>query len=102
MRLFVFVTLKIPRLLLILSNHQTYTSLILFIFAMLFHPEAQKDAQAEIDRVVGPHRLPDFNDHTVLPYIEAVVREVLRLYPVAPLGNILMCCTVHALNKCYI
>lgn len=44
----------------------------------MLYPEVQRKAQAEIDRVVGSGRLPDFSDEESLPYISAVVREVLR------------------------
>ena len=46
------------------------------ILAMIAFPEAQKKAQAELDRIVGPHRLPTLDDLPNLPYIQAVVREV--------------------------
>jgi cytochrome P450 len=49
---------------------------------MALHPEAQKKAQEEIDRVVGRHRLPNFEDRDSLPYVNAVVKEVLRWHPV--------------------
>jgi len=35
-------------------------------------------AQAELDRVVS-RRLPDFGDMEELPYLSAIVKEVLRL-----------------------
>jgi len=56
------------------------------MLAMLQHPEVQERAQAEIDAVVGRNRLPDFDDRPNLPYIEAVLMETLRVYPVGPLG----------------
>ncbi|KAJ3553128.1 hypothetical protein NM688_g3784 [Phlebia brevispora] len=56
----------------------TVSSLGTFILAMLFHPEVQKRAQAELDRVVGQDRLPTFDDEQSLPYISAIVKEVLR------------------------
>ncbi|KAG1815024.1 cytochrome P450 [Suillus subaureus] len=37
-----------------------------------------KKAQAEIDAVAGPDRLPSFADRPSLPYIEALAQEVLR------------------------
>ena len=46
--------------------------------AMLVNPECQRLAQEEIDRVVGKERLPTFEDRPSLPYIECVVREILR------------------------
>jgi len=53
---------------------------------MLLNPEAQTKAQDELDRVVGPNRLPDFSDQQDLPYIRAVCKEVLRWQPATPLG----------------
>ena len=53
---------------------------------MALYPEVQKKAQAEIDAVVGPNRLPDFHDRPFLPYINAVVKESSRWNLVSPLG----------------
>ena len=53
---------------------------------MVLNPDVQKRAQEEIDRVVGTSRLPDMSDREGLPYIDAVVKEVLRWHPVTPLG----------------
>uniref|UniRef100_A0A8H8CKD5 Cytochrome P450 n=1 Tax=Psilocybe cubensis TaxID=181762 RepID=A0A8H8CKD5_PSICU len=60
----------------------TYT----FVYLMTVHPSIQRKAQEEIDRVVGSSRLPALADRKALPYVEAVYREVLRLYPPLPLG----------------
>jgi len=49
-------------------------------------PEVQKRAQAEIDRVVGDKRLPSFGDQKDLPYIECIIKELLRWRVVLPLG----------------
>ena len=54
--------------------------------AMALYPEVQKKAQAEIDAVVGPHRLPDFEDRPFLPYINAIVKESMRWHLVFPLS----------------
>jgi cytochrome P450 len=56
---------------------------------MVLNPEVQKRAQAEIDRVVGSERLPDFGDRASMPYIEAVLRETLRFHPIVPLSKAL-------------
>ena len=61
-------------------------SLLSFFLAMVLHPDAQRKAQTEIDNVVGTERLPDFDDETSLPYVSALVEEVMRLYSVAPTG----------------
>lgn len=54
---------------------------------MVLHPAVQVKAQAELDAVIGSGRLPDYNDRPSLPYINAIVKEVLRWNPVAPLGD---------------
>ena len=54
---------------------------------MALYPEVQKKAQAEIDAVVGPNRLPDFHDRPSLPYINAIVKESSRWNLVGPLGR---------------
>ena len=55
---------------------------------MALYPEVQKKAQAEIDVVIGPDRLPDFQDRPSLPYINAVVKESMRWHLVVPLGGL--------------
>ncbi|VDC00549.1 unnamed protein product [Peniophora sp. CBMAI 1063] len=54
--------------------------------AMLLYPETQRRAQKELDAVVGRARVPTFADTANLPYICAMVREVVRWRPVTPLG----------------
>ena len=46
--------------------------------AILTFPEAQAKAHAELDRVVGRDRLPDFDDHSQLPYLDALLKEIQR------------------------
>ena len=57
-----------------------------FFLAMAMHPEAQKKAQEELDRVIGSERLPEFEDRSSLPYLSALLKEVLRWHPVTPIG----------------
>ncbi|KAG6855532.1 hypothetical protein H0H87_001515, partial [Tephrocybe sp. NHM501043] len=64
----------------------TLSALSSFVLAILLHPEVQIKAQEELDRVLGNSRLPEFSDRKDLPYICAIVKEVLRWSPVAPLG----------------
>ncbi len=56
---------------------------------MTLYPGVQRRAQTEIDQVFGNLRLPDFSDQDALPYVQAVLKEVLRWHPVAPLGVLL-------------
>ena len=53
---------------------------------MVAYPEVQERAQAELDTVVGRSRIPTFSDLPNLPYIQAMVKEVLRWRPVLPLS----------------
>ncbi|EIW84449.1 PAH-inducible cytochrome P450 monooxygenase PC-PAH 6 [Coniophora puteana RWD-64-598 SS2] len=62
------------------------STLMIFILAMVLYPEVQKRAQSEIDSMVGIGRLPNFDDWSTLPYVEAVFRETMRWYPVVPIG----------------
>lgn len=52
---------------------------------LLNHPKALKKLQEEIDRVVGSDRLIDDSDIPNLPYLQAVVKETLRVHPPLPL-----------------
>ena len=53
---------------------------------MVLFPKVQQKAQIELDAVVGHDRLADSSDEASLPYTSAVVKEVLRWRPIAPLG----------------
>ena len=57
-----------------------------FFVAMVLYPDVQKRAQLELDAVVGADRLPDFSDRPSLPYLNALVKELLRWHVVAPIG----------------
>jgi len=57
-----------------------------FFLLMSLHPEVQRKAQEEIDRVVGHDRLPNAQDRKDLPYVDAIMKEVMRLNPVTPLA----------------
>lgn len=64
----------------------TANSVVGFVQAMVLYPDAQRRAQAELDRVVGPDRLPDIDDMENLPFIRACTKETLRWMPTAVLG----------------
>lgn len=49
-----------------------------FVMQMLKYPEVQRQAQSEIEDVVGTDRLPTFEDMENMPYVRAVLAEVLR------------------------
>jgi len=66
----------------------TPSTLSSFILAMTLHPAVQERAQAELDAVIGGSwaRFPTFADRPNLPYINAIVLELLRWNPAVPLG----------------
>ncbi|KAF8972348.1 cytochrome P450 [Flammula alnicola] len=64
----------------------TVAALYSFVLAMVCYPEVQSKAQKEIEMVVGTNRLPDFHDKPHMPYLSAVLKEVLRWQPIAPQG----------------
>lgn len=65
----------------------TSATLNSFILGVTVFPQALEGAHEELDRVVGPNRLPTFEDEENLPYIRAMVKETLRWRPVAVLGG---------------
>ena len=50
-----------------------------FLLAMVLHPEAAARAQKEIDEVTGGRRMPCLDDRESLPYVDCIVKEVMRL-----------------------
>ena len=54
---------------------------------MALHPHVLKRAQSEIDEVVGRERLPNFDDQASLPYVDAIIKEVIRWRAGVPLGT---------------
>lgn len=65
----------------------TVSAIYGFFKAMVLFPDVQRKAQMELDRVIGNERLPSFADRPHLPYIEALVSEVLRWNNVVALGQ---------------
>jgi len=65
-------------------GHETTSGLLSFTsYYLLKNPEAYRKAQQEVDDVVG--KGPVTSQHlNKLPYIEAILRESLRLEPTAP------------------
>ncbi|KAF3026723.1 hypothetical protein E8E14_014759 [Neopestalotiopsis sp. 37M] len=57
-----------------------------FFKIMAMNPRALHLAQEELDRVVGPSRLPTWEDQPRLPYMRALIKEVHRWAPIGNLG----------------
>ncbi|KAM0812515.1 putative Cytochrome P450 [Seiridium cardinale] len=68
------------------GSETTATTLNNWILAMTLFPESAKIAQEEVDRVIGSDRLPTWEDEKQLPYVRAMIKEVLRWRPVNKFG----------------
>lgn len=69
-----------------IMSAQTVSALLSFVMLMALHPHVQRRAQAEVDERLGDE-LPDVDRIDNLPYVAAVLKEVLRYAPVGPLGK---------------
>ncbi|KAH7380908.1 cytochrome P450 [Cadophora sp. MPI-SDFR-AT-0126] len=76
----------IPAVLFGAGSETTNSTLHSAVNTFVTHPHVQHAAQAEIDKVVGQHRSPTFGDQANLPYIDALVKEILRWRPAAVFG----------------
>jgi cytochrome P450 len=57
-----------------------------FFFLMARHPKSQERAREEIDSVLGGN-IATHDDRSSMPYMNALIKEVMRSGPVAPLGE---------------
>lgn len=70
----------------IAAGETTSSTLKTLVLAMILNPEIQDRVHAELDTVIGKGVLPTFEDRERLPYLQAVLLEIMRWHPVAPLG----------------
>ncbi|KAL0059531.1 hypothetical protein AAF712_013730 [Marasmius tenuissimus] len=68
------------------GSDTTSSTIVSFVMFMLWHPPVLEKAREEIDRVVGETRLPTYEDEDNLPYVAAIIKEVLRCRPPFPVG----------------
>lgn len=66
----------------------TTGSMRTFFLAMSLYPEVQRRAQQEMDELMSStsRSMPGLDDRGKLPYLNALVKEILRWLPVAPMG----------------
>ncbi|KAL0953164.1 hypothetical protein HGRIS_004426 [Hohenbuehelia grisea] len=57
-----------------------------FVLMLANHPNFQRHAQREIDRVIGTDRLPNIEDFDKLPYVQALIQELHRFRPLLPMA----------------
>ncbi|CAI0393242.1 unnamed protein product [Linum tenue] len=70
------------------SSGSTSITVTWALSLLLNHPQAQKTAQHELDIHVGRTRWVQESDIPNLPYLRAIIKETLRLYPPGPLTGI--------------
>lgn len=63
------------------------STLITFVLACCAFPETLPKAWEELDRIVGHHRSPSWDDEAKLVYTKAFVKEVFRWRSVAIIGG---------------
>ena len=70
----------------IFRGTDTVAILLEWILArMVIHPDIQAKAQAEIDSVIGSNNPVTDSDLPKLPYLQAIIKETLRVHPPGPL-----------------
>ncbi|KAK1672380.1 cytochrome P450 [Colletotrichum godetiae] len=70
-----------------LANGDTSVAILCwFVVAMLTYPRVLHKAQAMVDEVVGQDRLPVYEDREKMPYVDAMIEEVMRWRPILPAG----------------
>ncbi|XP_028800168.1 cytochrome P450 93A3-like [Neltuma alba] len=52
---------------------------------LINHPHVMEKARQEIDSVIGNNRIVRESDIAKLPYLQAIVKEALRIHPAGPL-----------------
>ncbi|KAF6808949.1 cytochrome P450 [Colletotrichum sojae] len=68
------------------GSDTTSASIQNVIVCAVAFPEKQRLVSEELERVVGPHRVPRLEDLDNLPYTRAFINESMRFIPVAPIG----------------
>ncbi|PVH93311.1 cytochrome P450 [Periconia macrospinosa] len=72
----------------LVAGHETTSGLLSFVFYyMLKHPEALANAQKEVDEIIGVEKVTVMH-LPQLKYINAILRETLRLMPTAPVFTV--------------
>ncbi|BDS09401.1 bifunctional cytochrome P450/NADPH--P450 reductase [Aureispira anguillae] len=72
----------------LIAGHETTSGLLTFaIYELLNNPNKLKKAQEEVQRILGNNQ-PTIDHLPQLTYIDQVLKETLRLHPIAPMYTI--------------
>ncbi|KAG6332680.1 hypothetical protein ID866_6411 [Astraeus odoratus] len=69
------------------GSETTATALKILALVMVLNQDIQDRVHAELDAVVGKGMIPTFEDRERLPYLQAVLYEVMRWHPVVPIDT---------------
>ncbi|KAI9136800.1 cytochrome P450 [Paraphysoderma sedebokerense] len=69
----------------LVAGHETTSGTLSFLIYLLAkHPEVKNKVYAEVDEIMGERTVPTFEDQNKVTYGNYVIKETLRLFPVAP------------------
>ncbi|KAI0049104.1 cytochrome P450 [Auriscalpium vulgare] len=68
------------------GSDTTTTAMAVFFLVMTLFPDVQQRARAEVDAATRRERLPNYDDRAGMPYVNAVMQEILRWHTVLALG----------------
>ncbi|PIN14011.1 Cytochrome P450 CYP2 subfamily [Handroanthus impetiginosus] len=90
--------IKATMLILILTGSESTAETLIWALSLLLNnPQAMEMAQQELQTNIGPLKWVQESDIKNLKYLQAIVKETLRLYPPGPLGG-----PREATEDCYV